>query len=125
MIGVRAVWGYRDAMGISLHFEWEREDWAWNIQLQGGMSNELELINRWIASDKSTRIPISTFQLALQLHGVEVDVEEVECMLANMVYRVSPSPLSLLFYLSFLSRLVKGEIIAGRGRGDEIEMQKC
>jgi len=43
----------------------------------------------WIASDKSTRIPISTFQLALELHGVEVDVEEVECMLANMVYRVS------------------------------------
>jgi hypothetical protein len=47
-------------------------------------------MNSWIASDKSTRIPISTFQLALQLHGVEVDVEEVECMLANMVYRVSP-----------------------------------
>jgi hypothetical protein len=58
-----------------------------------------ELMNRWIASDKSTRIPISTFQLALQLHGVAVDVEEVECMLANMVYRVSPltspAPLSL------------------------------
>jgi hypothetical protein len=66
--------------------------------LQGGMSSWLELINSWIASDKSTRIPISTFQLALQLHGVEVDVEEVECMLANMVYRVSPShsPSSLL-----------------------------
>jgi hypothetical protein len=45
--------------------------------------------NRWIASDKSTRIPISTFQLALELHGVIVDVDEVECMLANMVYRVS------------------------------------
>lgn len=50
----------------------------------------IELMNRWIASDKSTRIPISTFQLALELHGVEVDVDEVECMLANMVYRVSP-----------------------------------
>ena len=50
---------------------------------------EFELMISWIASDKSTRIPISTFQLALELHGVEVDVEEVECMLANMVFRVS------------------------------------
>lgn len=47
------------------------------------------LMNSWIASDKSTRIPISTFQTALELHDVESDAEEVECMLANMVFRVS------------------------------------
>ncbi|WVR04618.1 hypothetical protein IAU60_001629 [Kwoniella sp. DSM 27419] len=41
----------------------------------------------WIASDRSTRIPISTFRLALELHGVEVDSDEVECMVANMIYR--------------------------------------
>ncbi|OCF32617.1 COP9 signalosome complex subunit 12 [Kwoniella heveanensis BCC8398] len=41
----------------------------------------------WIASDKSSRIPISTFQLALELHGVKVDSDEVECMVANMIYR--------------------------------------
>jgi hypothetical protein len=73
---------------------------------------ELELMNSWIASDKSTRIPISTFQLALRLHGVEVDVEEVECMLANMVYRVSPSPcpcplLSISFLDTYSSRGAK------------------
>ena len=44
---------------------------------------------RWIASDKSSRISISTFQLALKLHEVEVDSDEVECMVANMIYRVS------------------------------------
>jgi len=46
-------------------------------------------MSSWIASDKSTRIPISTFQTALELHDVESDAEEVECMLANMVFRVS------------------------------------
>lgn len=43
----------------------------------------------WIASDKSSRVPISTFQTALRLHGVNVDSDEVECMVANMIYRVS------------------------------------
>lgn len=55
----------------------------------------MELTDRWIASDKSTRIPISTFQLALELHGVEVDMDEVECMLANMVFRVSALPFNI------------------------------
>lgn len=45
----------------------------------------------WVASDKSSRVPVRTFQLALKLHGVDVDADEVECMLANMVYRVSLS----------------------------------
>jgi hypothetical protein len=44
---------------------------------------------RWIASDKSSRIPLSTFRTALELHGVEVDADEVECMVANMISRVS------------------------------------
>lgn len=43
----------------------------------------------WLASDKSTRVPISTFQTALRLHNVEADSDEVECMVANMIYRVS------------------------------------
>lgn len=46
------------------------------------------MARRWIASDKSSRLPISTFQLALKLHGVDVDSDEVECMVANMIYRV-------------------------------------
>lgn len=48
---------------------------------------------RWIASDKSSRLPVSTFQLALKLHGVDVDSDEVECMVANMIYRVGVLPL--------------------------------
>lgn len=44
----------------------------------------------WIASDKSSRIPVSTFQTALKLHGIDVDSDEVECMVANMIFRVSP-----------------------------------
>jgi hypothetical protein len=45
-------------------------------------------LRRWIASEKSTRIPIESFGMALSLHGVQVDSEEVECMVANMIYRV-------------------------------------
>ncbi len=35
---------------------------------------------------KSTRIQISTFQRALQFTGSEVEIEEVECMVANTIY---------------------------------------
>lgn len=60
--------------------------------------------SRWIASDKSTRVPISTFKTALELHGVEADGEEVECMVANMIYRVSIS--TLIHEVSSLSGFV-------------------
>lgn len=56
-------------------------------------------MTRWIASDKSTRIPLSTFQTALSIHKIDVDPDEVECMVANMVFRVSflfPFPRSSL-----------------------------
>ena len=43
---------------------------------------------RWVASDKSSRIPVSTFQTALEIHGIIVDSDEVECMVANMIFRV-------------------------------------
>ena len=67
----------------------ESRGWL-DLKRENGLYKSSRLMYRWIASDKSTRIPISTFQLALELHGVMVDVDEVECMLANMVYRVSP-----------------------------------
>ncbi|KAK1921566.1 hypothetical protein DB88DRAFT_506415 [Papiliotrema laurentii] len=41
----------------------------------------------WIASDKSSRIPLTTFQTALSLHHIDADADEVECMVANMIYR--------------------------------------
>jgi hypothetical protein len=36
----------------------------------------------------STRIPISTFKKALDLEGMNVDIEEAEWMLANMIFKV-------------------------------------
>jgi hypothetical protein len=64
------------------------------------LANEAHSMNRWIASDKSSRIPISTFQTALSLHKVKVDEDEVECMVANMIFRVSVLvPVSLLLLL--------------------------
>lgn len=42
-----------------------------------------------MATDKSSRVPVRTFEAALALEGLEVEGDEVECMLANMIYRVS------------------------------------
>ncbi|KAF9006743.1 hypothetical protein BDQ17DRAFT_1389503 [Cyathus striatus] len=41
----------------------------------------------WIASDKSTRIPISIFHSALRISGLDVSHEEAECLVANMIYK--------------------------------------
>ncbi|KAF5363596.1 hypothetical protein D9756_000305 [Leucocoprinus leucothites] len=41
----------------------------------------------WIASDKSTRMPISIFYVSLKVSGIETTQEETECFLANMIHR--------------------------------------
>ncbi|KAL0950086.1 hypothetical protein HGRIS_010087 [Hohenbuehelia grisea] len=41
----------------------------------------------WVASNKSTRIPISMFHSALRISKSDDSVEEVECYLANMIYK--------------------------------------
>ncbi|OLL27119.1 Protein CSN12 [Neolecta irregularis DAH-3] len=41
----------------------------------------------WLLSDTNTRLSIETFRVALQVSGISVDLEEVECMLANMIYK--------------------------------------
>ncbi len=64
---------------------------AWVLSI-GSKGSQADGVIRWIASKKSTRIPVSTFRIALELHGVEADGEEVECMVANMIYRVSQAP---------------------------------
>jgi hypothetical protein len=46
---------------------------------------------RWIACNKESRIPISAFKLALRHQGIEVDEDEVECLVAGMIWKVSPS----------------------------------
>ncbi|KAF9130842.1 COP9 signalosome (CSN) subunit, partial [Mortierella sp. 14UC] len=41
----------------------------------------------FLLSDKSNKLNIEQFQRALAFVGVHIDEEEVECMLANMIYR--------------------------------------
>ncbi|KAJ6460109.1 hypothetical protein C8R47DRAFT_1059009 [Mycena vitilis] len=41
----------------------------------------------WVASAKGTRIPLAMFHCALRISGIKVDIEEAECLVANMVYK--------------------------------------
>ncbi|KAL6309779.1 hypothetical protein BKA93DRAFT_850285 [Sparassis latifolia] len=41
----------------------------------------------WIASQKATRIPVSMFHTSLHMSGMDVSVEEAECLVANMIYK--------------------------------------
>ena len=45
------------------------------------------LSGRWIAADKSTRIPVSMFHAALQIADEETTSEEAECLVANMIFK--------------------------------------
>ncbi|ORY31023.1 hypothetical protein BCR39DRAFT_527825 [Naematelia encephala] len=74
----RLEWAQPRLVGMSVYLTVER---AREVCLRGLFKKA------WIASDKSTRMPIETFRIALALHGVEVDADEVECMVANMVFR--------------------------------------
>ena len=38
-------------------------------------------------SGKATRISIADFHAALKLSGMDVPVEEAECLVANMIYK--------------------------------------
>ena len=40
-----------------------------------------------VASSKNTRIPIHMFHCAVRVVGMRVDVEEVECFVANMIFK--------------------------------------
>lgn len=43
--------------------------------------------NRWVVSNKTTRIPISMFHTSLKISGNDVPEEEAECLVANMIYK--------------------------------------
>jgi hypothetical protein len=47
----------------------------------------------WVALDKTTRISISSFRTALRLQGLEMEDDEVECLVAGMIWKVRPSQL--------------------------------
>ena len=44
-------------------------------------------IPRWLASEKNTRIPLNMFHCAIRVVGIRIEVEEVECFVANMIYK--------------------------------------
>ncbi|WVQ83336.1 hypothetical protein IAT38_005475 [Cryptococcus sp. DSM 104549] len=74
----RLEWAQKRLVGMSVYLVVERAR-------EGCM--RMLFRKAWLASDKSARIPIDTFKLALAMHGVEASTDEVECMCANMVYR--------------------------------------
>ena len=41
----------------------------------------------WLLLDKSTRVPISAFHCAVRQLGIRVEAGEVECNVANMIYK--------------------------------------
>ncbi|KAG6850189.1 hypothetical protein H0H93_016617 [Arthromyces matolae] len=41
----------------------------------------------WVATEKSTRIPVSMFTSSLNISGIESSSEEAECLVANMIYK--------------------------------------
>lgn len=73
--------------------KWERRLVELNLWLTLERAREIcirGLFRRtWIATEKSTRVPISMFYCALKLRGGDADVseEEAECLVANMIYK--------------------------------------
>jgi len=72
-------------------YKWEKKLLELNVWLVFERARELVmrgLFRRvWVVSDKSTRIPIHTFHCAVRVVGMRVDVEEVECFVANMIFK--------------------------------------
>ncbi|KAG5648751.1 hypothetical protein DXG03_000098 [Asterophora parasitica] len=70
---------------------WERRLVELNLWLTLEKARELclrGLFRRvWVASNKSTRIPISMFHSSLKISGIDVVEAEAECLVANMIYR--------------------------------------
>lgn len=42
---------------------------------------------RWVAAERSNRMPIALFHTALRVAGLDVESEEAECLVANMIYK--------------------------------------
>jgi COP9 signalosome complex subunit 12 len=46
-----------------------------------------DVISSWVVSEKSNRIPVAMFHCSLRVSGMDVSLEEAECLVANMVYK--------------------------------------
>ncbi|KAJ7245696.1 hypothetical protein C8J57DRAFT_1678885 [Mycena rebaudengoi] len=71
----------------------ERETRLYELSLWFTLQRTRELCLRglfrrvWVASGKGTRIPLTMFHCALRISGTDVELEEAECLIANMVYK--------------------------------------
>lgn len=45
----------------------------------------------WLCSGKGSRLLVETVQKALSHVNVDIDSDEVECLLANLIFKVRPS----------------------------------
>ncbi|KAI5123395.1 hypothetical protein M0805_006103 [Coniferiporia weirii] len=72
-------------------FKWEKRLFELNAWLVFERARELVMRGLfrkvWVLLDKSTRIPIHMFHCAVRMVGMRVEVEEVECFVANMIYK--------------------------------------
>jgi len=71
--------------------KWERRLLELNLWLTLEKARELclrGLFRRvWVATNKTTRIPIAMFHSSLKISGIDVSQEEAECLVANMIYK--------------------------------------
>ncbi|KAF6761987.1 hypothetical protein DFP72DRAFT_1061270 [Ephemerocybe angulata] len=58
-----------------------------SLEKAAGALFEGACFGKWLAADRSTRMPISMFHVGLKIAGIDVAVEEAECYVANMIYR--------------------------------------
>lgn len=70
--------GERRLVELSLWFNLER---ARELCLRGLFRKV------WVVMGKPTRVPISTLHAALVVSGVDMPIEEAECLVANMIYK--------------------------------------
>ncbi|KAH8118410.1 hypothetical protein DFH11DRAFT_1839054 [Phellopilus nigrolimitatus] len=72
-------------------FKWEKKLLELNAWLIFERARELVMRGLfrkvWILLDKNTRIPIHMFHCAIRVVGMRVEVEEIECFVANMIYK--------------------------------------
>ncbi|PAV21031.1 COP9 signalosome complex subunit 12 [Pyrrhoderma noxium] len=72
-------------------FKWEK--WLIDHRVYWLFERTRELVMRglfrkvWLIMDKSTRISLHMFHCAVRLVGIRVEMEEVECFIANMIYK--------------------------------------
>ena len=66
--------------------------WAWSdscidMRIEIVYRKSICSVRRWVACDKSTRIPVSMVHCSLRISGNDVSMDEAECFVGNMIYK--------------------------------------